>query len=244
MHRFFVSEDSIQGDKATLEPRVAHQLREVLRARQGTRILLLDNTGWEYEVELSWVGREGGEGVVKGRRPALGEPRTIINLYQSLLKGDKFELVLQKGTELGISAFYPVFSLRSVVTDVRPNKQGRWGRVLSEAAEQSGRGRLPLLAEPVLFADACEGLEGLSLLPYEEEKAVGLKEVLRRGDRPSPINLFIGPEGRFEAEEVEFARSRGIIPVCLGPRILRAETAGLVAATAILYELGELGPQE
>lgn len=244
MHRFFVSADSIQGDKATLEPRVAHQLREVLRARPGTRFVLLDNTGWEYAVELSWAGREGGEGVVKERRPAPAEPRTAINLYQSLLKGDKFEFVLQKGTELGISAFYPVFSLRSVVTDVRPNRQERWSRVLAEAAEQSGRGRLPLLAEPVLLTDACQGREGLSLLPWEAEKAVGLKEMLRRENRASPINLFIGPEGGFEVEEVEFARSHSVIPISLGPRVLRAETAGLVAAAAILYELGELGPQK
>lgn len=244
MHRFFVSEDSIRGDKVSLDPRVARQLREVLRARQGTRIILLDNTGYEHEVELSWVGRDGGEGMVKDSRPAPGEPRIQIHLYQSILKGDKFELVLQKGTEVGISAFYPVFSLRSVVTDVRPNKQERWVRVLTEAAEQSGRGRLPLLADPVPFTDACEGLEGLSLIPYEEERARGLREVLREGNSTGPVNLFIGPEGGFEEQEVEFARSQGITPVSLGPRLLRADTAGLVAATAVLYELGELGPQE
>lgn len=244
MHRFFVSEDCIQGDKVSLEARVARQLRDVLRARQGTRIILLDNTGYEYEVEISWVGKDGGEGTVRDSRPASGEPRTQVHLYQSILKGDKFELVLQKGTEVGIIAFHPVFSLRSVVTDVRPNKQERWVRVLTEAAEQAGRGRLPLLSDPVLLADACEGLEGLSLIPYEEEKTRGLREALREGNSTGRINLFIGPEGGFEEQEVEFARRQGITPVSLGPRLLRAETAGLVAATAILYELGELGPQE
>ena len=243
MHRFFVSEDSIQGDKVSLEPRVARQLRDVLRARQGTRVILLDNTGYEYDVELSWVGKDGGEAKVRESRPARGEPHTQVRLYQSILKGDKFELVLQKGTEVGISAFYPVFSLRSVVTDVRPNKQERWERVLAEAAEQAGRGRLPLLSGPVLFTDACEGVEGLSLMPYEEEGVTGLREVLHNSTVDGPINLFIGPEGGFEEQEVDFARSQGITPISLGPRILRAETAGLVAATAVLYELGELGPQ-
>ena len=242
MHRFFVSEDSIQGDRVSLEARVARQLRDVLRARQGTRIILLDNSGYEYEVELSWVGKDGGEATVKESRPAPGEPNTQVRLYQSILKGDKFELVLQKGTEVGVSAFYPVFSLRSVVTDVRPHKQERWERVLTEAAEQSGRGRLPLLSEPVLFTDACEGVEGLSLIPYEGEGVTGLKEVLRSNKVDGLLNLFIGPEGGFEDQEVDFARSQGITPVSLGPRILRAETAGLVAATAALYEVGELGP--
>jgi 16S rRNA (uracil1498-N3)-methyltransferase len=232
----------MHGNKVSLEHRVAHQLRDVLRARQGTRVILLDNTGYEYEVEISWVGKDGGEATVKESRPARGEPNTQVHLYQSILKGDRFELVLQKGTEVGVSAFHPVFSLRSVVTEVRPNKQERWERVLTEAAEQSGRGRLPFLSEAVLFTDACEVVEGLSLIPYEGEGVTGLKEVLRSNKVDGLLNLFIGPEGGFEDQEVDFARSQGITPVSLGPRILRAETAGLVAATAALYEVGELGP--
>jgi 16S rRNA (uracil1498-N3)-methyltransferase len=80
-------------------------------------------------------------------------------------------------------------------------------------------------------------------MPYEGEGVTGLREVLHNSTVDDPINLFIGPEGGFEEQEVDFARSQGITPISLGPRILRAETAGLVAATAVLYELGELGPQ-
>lgn len=242
MHRFFISPEAIQGNQVSLEERVARQLREVLRARPGEHIILLDDEGGEYEAELAWVSREGGEARVVEKRPAPPEPRTQLHLYQSLLKGDKFDLVLQKGTEVGIAAFIPVFSLRCVVDEVRPNKLERWHRILVEAAEQSGRGRLPALSEPLLFTDACEKVSGLSLLPWEGERGRGLREALQGAADQTQIDLFIGPEGGYEEREVAFARERGILPVSLGRRILRAETAGLVAASAILYHRGELEP--
>jgi 16S rRNA (uracil1498-N3)-methyltransferase len=122
------------------------------------------------------------------------------------------------------------------------HKQERWRRVIQEAAEQSGRGRLPLLHPPLPFEKACQEARGLSLLPYEEERETSLRQALwSRGGCYGEVNLFIGPEGGFSPSEVESARGWGVITVSLGPRILRAETAGLVAAAAILYEWGDLG---
>jgi len=219
---------------------MAHQLFRVLRLRKGDRILVCDGSGWEYEVEIVGLSHDGGSGTVRAKSRCRSEPKLRINLFQSLLKGEKFDWVLQKGTELGISGFFPVVSRRCISTGASPHKLKRWRRIIREAAEQSGRGKLPALAEPLPLERACLNLKGLSLIPWEKETERGLKQVLPP-DRPRSVNIFIGPEGGFEPEEVSRAQKYGIIPVRLGPRTLRAETAGLAAASAILYHYGELG---
>ena len=155
--------------------------------------------------------------------------------------------------------FVPIISQRCVISGLEDvdRKMGRWRRIVQEAAEQSGRGRLPNLQPAMVFSRACDRAKragGLSLMPWEEEEKTNLKLVFGKEQKkpggktppPSPprpfsINLFIGPEGGFTSEEVTLAQHYGIVSVTLGPRILRAETAGLVAAAAILYELGDLG---
>jgi 16S rRNA (uracil1498-N3)-methyltransferase len=118
----------------------------------------------------------------------------------------------------------------------------RWQRIVREAAEQSERGIIPALAATLPFATALEALDTspLSLIPYEEEHARSLRAVLAAQTGIRHVNLFIGPEGGFTASEIALAQSRGALPVRLGPRVLRAETAGLAAAAAILYALGEM----
>jgi 16S rRNA (uracil1498-N3)-methyltransferase len=249
MHRFFIPSEWINGQQVTLVEDVAHQVRNVLRMRAGDRLIVLDDSGWEREVELSRVTPNVVIGYVAEERLAAGEPRTKISLYQGVLKAQKFEWVLQKGTELGLVEFVPVVCERSVVGDLEDvdRKLGRWGRIIREAAEQSGRGRLPVLRPAMLFAQGCQRAMrsgGLALVPWEGEKEISLKAALAASgsgeDRPFSISLFIGPEGGLTPEEVQAARRYQAQPVSLGPRILRAETAGLVAASAILYELGDL----
>ena len=249
MHRFFVPADILGGPTVALPSDQARQIARVLRLRTGDSVLLLDDQGWQYPVELAKVAATGVQGRVLGREPAPPEPRPGITLYQGTLKADKFEWVLQKGTEVGISAFAPVVCARSVAREAHDTsaKAARWRRILQEAAEQSGRGRVPRLLSSVQFDKAWESVEGLSLLPWERERQTGLRRTLaerlpysKDGDYP-PVNLFIGPEGGFTPEEVEMARRHGAVTVTLGDRILRAETAGVVAAAAVLYHVGELG---
>jgi 16S rRNA (uracil1498-N3)-methyltransferase len=248
MHRFFIPPDWINEQQVTLVEDVAHQVRNVLRMQAGDRLIVLDDSGWEREVELSRVAKSVVMGQVIEERLAPGEPRTKVSLYQGVLKAQKFEWVLQKGTELGVIEFIPVICERSVVGDLEDvdRKLGRWTRIIREAAEQSGRGRLPVLRPATLFSQSCQRAMrsgGLSLVPWEDEKTTSLKSVLTpagdEGDRPFSISLFIGPEGGLTAEEIEVARRYQVKPVSLGPRILRAETAGVVAAAAMLYELGD-----
>jgi len=247
MHRFFVPPDAVAAGRVRFSAAQAHQIVNVLRLRAGDRVKVLDDTGWEYEVELISLDRQSAEGRVRRKALATTEPRVKIVLYQAVLKGHRFELVLQKGTELGIVGFVPVVCERCVVgnlTDIE-SKLARWQRIIQEAAEQSHRAKLPQLQRPMLFEQACSNLQGLALLPWEEERQYGLRSFLRNlSTRPFTVHLFIGPEGGFSPGEVQVARHYGIRTVSLGPRVLRAETAGLAAAAAILYEWGDLGDSE
>jgi 16S rRNA (uracil1498-N3)-methyltransferase len=262
MHRFFLPIDSFLDGFVKFPPAVSHQLSQVLRMQEGDKVLALDNSGWEFEVVLTKVDPKGTEGTVQRKSLTNVEPRTKITIYQAVLKGDRFDYVLQKGTEIGVVGFVPMLCDRCIIAslgDVSEGKLERWNRIVREAAEQAGRGKLPALHSPVLFDQACAMATGVSFMPWEEEKTAGLRVALSRWDldiripaakggqkpprpqRPFSVNIFIGPEGGFSPPEVKAARSHGIRTVSLGPRILRAETAGLVTAAAILYEWGDLG---
>lgn len=258
MHRFFLSPDQVKGNRVTITGPAVHHIRNVLRLTPGNHIIILDNSGWERKAEIVEVSRDQVVSQVLSRTLATGEPRTKLSIYQGVLKGGNFEFVLQKGTELGVVEFVPLISQRCVISSLDDvnKKRERWLRIVREAAEQSERGRLPDLRPAVLFPQACERAKrtgGLSLMPWEAEERISLKLVFGRGkkksrrkqapsfpSRPFSISLFVGPEGGFTLDEVMLAERYDIVPITLGPRILRAETAGLVAAAAIMYELGDL----
>jgi 16S rRNA (uracil1498-N3)-methyltransferase len=177
-----------------------------------------------------------------------------------MLKGRKFEWVLQKGTEMGVVEFVPVVTDRCVVANLdTPSKPkvGRWKRIILEAAEQSERGRLPRLHTSLLFPQACERARrsDLALLFWEGERITSLRSMLAQDSdkraprvqgqttfirRPFSISIFVGPEGGFSPREVDQARRYGIAPVGLGPRVLRAETAALVGTAIVLHHLEDI----
>ena len=240
MHRFFVDPQNFTGDRVVFPAEMAHQIRNVLRLRVDSAVVVLDNSGAEYEVLLRQVDKQQVVGEAVAKRPSPNEPTVHLTLYQSLMKRDKFEWVLQKGTEIGVSQFVPVVTRRSLVQDVdiQANKQARWHKILTEAAEQSRRGRVPTLQPPQTLAQVlAEHPTQPGLIAWEEEGSLSVRGALREGERPSHISLFIGPEGGFVAEEVEAAQAAGIRAITLGKRILRAETAALVAAALVLHEL-------
>jgi 16S rRNA (uracil1498-N3)-methyltransferase len=245
MRRFFVEPGTVQGRQVSLGQELVHRLARVLRMRPGEQFVLFDGSGREWVMELKDVSRRSALATVVGHAEPPPEPQVSVVLYMCLIKEPRFELVLEKATELGVGAIVPVVAKRSVV---RPWKEGgakqeRWWRLVVEATEQCGRARPPDLLAPIPFAQAVRQARGLRLLPWEREAQQGLREALRRWevDRRQ-VSVLIGPEGGLEVEEVEMAQEAGFQVVSMGRRILRAETAALAALAVIMYETGELGP--
>ena len=243
MHRFFIPGNWIQQDKVTITGEPLRQIGYVLRLKPTDRIIVLDNSGWEFEMEIERIAKNQVLGKIISRKPGQGEPRIKITLYQALLKSDKFELVLQKGVELGITDFVPFISERCVSRKESAAKIERWQKIIQEAAEQSERLILPVLHPLISFDEACCSVKQPALLLWEEEKSISLKHTLQNPPfkDTAAISLFVGPEGGFPETEKGLAKQNGIAIASLGKRILRAETAGLAAVSAVLYETGEMG---
>ncbi len=247
MHRFFINPESINKTQAHIRGDVARQIYRVLRMRNDEEIILLDNSGMEYKIRIDSVSDSSIVGSIVGKQLGAAEPKVSISLFQGILKADKFTTVLQKGTELGISTFIPITSERTIPISSEEwykSRHKRWNKIITEAAEQSGRSIIPKL-EPLLHLDeAISQNQGVIILAWENMQHRGLKQTLEENKgiiEKYGISLLIGPEGGFSAEEVEKAEYAGAITVSLGQRILRSETAGMAVASAIMYEMGELG---
>lgn len=203
--------------------------------RPDERIVVLDNSGYEYVVRL----RSPSEGTIEERGHNTAEPKTRLVLYQGILKGPKMDFVLQKGTEIGISTFVPTVTERSVAGEPGETKQRRHRTIVREAAEQSGRGRIPEVLPAMTLCEALHRARGTVVIPWEGETETRLSSVSPfSGDT---VSLFIGPEGGFSTVEIEAAKAAGATAVSLGPRILRAETAALVSASLLLAAAADLG---
>lgn len=222
-NRFFISQ-ALKGalDVVLTEADVVHQLSHVLRAIAGEKLMLLDNSGIECKAVIQSMTKEAVTVRIVSCAPTRSEPKNAVTLYQSMLKKDKMEWVFEKCTEVGVTRFVPVLSARSVKLDVNTV---RMRKIIKEAAEQSGRGKLPQIKAPMSFKDAVA----------EAEKS-GTVNVLAHTEGMEPlgssrsINIFVGPEGGFIDEEVALAQKHGFHIISLGPRTLRAETAAVVAS--------------
>ena len=248
MHRFFVPSEWTDDDRVEIHGEVAHRIGRVLRLAPGAEIVLFDGSGMEWTVRLHSVARDHAAGRVLSSEKGRGEPTVRLTLYQGVMKGSKFDWTLQKGTELGVSCFVPMDCRRSVPRirrESQPARLARWRKIIVEAAEQSGRAVIPDVADPVTFQEVCDALErapGLVVLPWEGESAKSLSAAVSEAPDSKEVALVIGPEGGLDPEEVDYARGKGLEPVSLGRRILRAETAGIAAVSTLMYALGEMEP--
>lgn len=246
MPRFFIAPEKINDGRVYITgPDVNHIVR-VLRLGAGDGITVLDGRGMAYEAVIERTGREEVVCAIKKEYPAEGTPPLRITLVQGIPKGDKMDLVIQKGTELGVSRVIPLICRRAVVKlegDKSERRKERWQRIALEAAKQCRRPDVPEVSEPAGWDRVLADLppEAMAIIPWEEESIKSLKSVLQENDKREEIFVFIGPEGGFTPAEVERAREAGVRPVTLGPRILRTETAGLAVLTMILYQWGDLG---
>ncbi|MBP2072710.1 16S rRNA (uracil(1498)-N(3))-methyltransferase [Thermoanaerobacterium butyriciformans] len=245
MRKFFVKNEDIKDGIARINGDDAHHIINVLRFKIGTK-LIISNGKNQYVVSV--IDIENSSVILKiiEEYNQVVESPVNITLYQGLPKSDKMDLIIQKCTEIGIKKIVPVeteFSTIKIKEKNIYNKISRWKKISLEASKQSGRSIVPDVLMPVGFKDALESLNefDLCLIPYEKETNMRLKDVLKKNFDAKNICVFIGPEGGFSENEIMAAIEYGAIPVTLGPRILRTETAGIVTSSIILYELGDLG---
>jgi len=249
VHQFFIEEDTDVGERVTIRNEEAHHLANVLRLRQGDKIVLARaETGQRFEAVLEHVEKETSNVRVVSILPS-GEPEIELILLQGITKSDKFDFITQKSTELGVCTIIPVIMDRSVAK-VKPQKAGkrveRWQRIAREAAKQCGRARPPKIEEPKTLQNALSHLpkDIFLIVPWENEQTVSVGGVLKRYHAGQTVVVIIGPEGGLTTAEVALVQEHGGYPVSLGQRILRTETAALAAVTIILHRLGDLGSEK
>jgi 16S rRNA (uracil1498-N3)-methyltransferase len=248
MRRFYVAPGALDGDSVSIDSPLAQRLAAVLRLKAGERIVLFDGGGNDATVRLTSVSARLVAGDIESRTPGPPESRTRVHLYQSITKGERFEWLVEKATEIGVASITPLLTARAVVkTAAGGARAERWRRIAVEAAEQCGRGVVPGVGAPLRLEDALASATGVMLLPYEDadHTAASVAGVLHeRVDdvfASSSVSIFIGPEGGYEPAEVEHACAADAAVVTLGDRVLRSETAGLVALTLVMQAIGELG---
>lgn len=245
MPKFFVEKNDILNDTVTVSGGDAVHIMKVLRLGKGDAVTLCDGCGTDYSAEILETSKDSVVFSLKKSISCEAEPKIEVTLFQGLPKQGKMDYIIEKCTELGISRIVPVAAKRSVV-NVRDEKSEdkkllRWRKIASESVKQCKRGVIPEVTEVMTFEKAVEFSKEIDLViaPYENEKTCSLSSVLK-GEAPKSVGIFIGPEGGIADEEIEILEKSGIKTVTLGKRILRTETAGLAALTAVMYEYGEL----
>ncbi|WP_303722477.1 16S rRNA (uracil(1498)-N(3))-methyltransferase [Malonomonas rubra] len=238
MHRFFVPhEQFVPGQLVELPADVGRHLHSVLRLTAGAECTLFDGKGVIARAEVQDDFRVEILDV-----EYMPEPVCHLTLIQGLPKGEKLELVLQKGTELGVNQFLPTQMTRSVgrlKPDREQKRLQRWEKIVQEAGRQSGQAYLPQIKIEQSLDAALAAVEAdLKLLLWEESR-MPLDRVLPKLT-PQKVSVIVGPEGGVTAEEAQQAEKAGYQPVSLGPRILRTETAGLAIVAILQYLYGDL----
>lgn len=247
MHRFFVPPSSFKGSIIQFPQESARQMAQVLRLSPGCKVIVLDGSGKEAVVQLDTLSIREASGTVLGWQNNQREPALHLTLGLALTQREKFEWTLQKVTEIGVSRIVPLVTRRSLVQQSAQvlAKIPRWQRIIQEAAEQSGRGIVPCLDQPTVLRDFLSlGREvEIALIAWEGETKRLISHAVYPQDVKTRAGLLIGPEGGWENEEVEEAEQAGWLPVSLGRRILRTETAAIVAAALLVdrFEVNETG---
>lgn len=235
MHRFFVDK-KLGGESFVLDNKEqVQQITRVLRLSEGDRAVFFDNSGFEFESEMTERNDKMLYFDIMEKREGIGFDREIV-LYVSLIRRENFELVFQKATELGASRIVPMLSKRCVKNEISENGFERLKAIMIEATEQSHGSIVPTLGKLLKFEEAIQDLKesnlDLSLIAYEEEKTKSFDEVIKT--HKGSIGIMVGPEGGFAPEEYQLAKKSGIISVSLGKRVLRAETAAIAVLSKIL----------
>ncbi|MDR5694994.1 MAG: RsmE family RNA methyltransferase [Armatimonadota bacterium] len=241
MRRFFVRPEHVRGEELLLVGEEARHAFEVLRLGPGAKALAFDGAGREYVFEVTSASSKALAGRILEVREGKGILPLSLTLVQGVPKGRKMDLIVRMGTEAGIDTFIPVVTRRTVVRfeEKASSKVLRWQRIAREAAKQSQRTTVPSVLSVCTLEEALWQVDSsdLILMPWEGERQRTLGEVLARNRQARQVVILIGPEGGFEPGEVREAVTHGAVTVSLGPLVYRTETAGVVTAAMVIYEL-------
>lgn len=231
--RFYVDIALGPGAHLVLPPDAGHHALRVLRLREGDAVTLFNGTGGEYAARIQRVSREAVEVEVVEHAATERESPLAVTLAQGISSGDRMDLTIQKSVELGVHAIQPLIAERSVVRlkgERGDTRREHWQRVAAAACEQCGRNRVPPVATAIASTVFRAPAEALKLLLAPGARS-GLRALSLSGDRP--IVLAAGPEAGFSPREEAMLIAGGFVPVSLGPRVLRTETAGPAALAAL-----------
>lgn len=240
MTRLYQPSCFVIGKRYQLDERAFHHAVRVLRAKVGDELVLFNGEGGEYDAIIKSIEKKGMEVEVTAFTPREVESPINVHLVQGVARGEKMDFIVQKAVELGVNNITPLFTERCNVklADGRANKRlAHWRSVIIGACEQSGRNRIPEIVEPIAFKDWLPTAQAdyrFVLSPFVQEKLPALNVQAK-----ASMMLLIGPEGGLSDAEVQAALQAGFIPLNLGPRILRTETASLAAISALQCRYGD-----
>lgn len=255
-YRFFIQPKEIKWNEKTaviLDPEQTYKISNVLRLRENEQIVLLDGSGLVYNAQIASFHSRKVHCRLLSRMSVSTEPSLKITLAQSLLKGSKFDYVLQKNTEIGICEFIPVTTEKCIIKIPEDNlpynhtskeKTNRYQKIATGAAEQSERGIVPVVQNVMTFEELCNSnlaMFDLMFICLERSQSNNIKEILNSiQNKIQKVLILIGPEGGFSENEVKLAASKGFTPVNLGKRIYRSETVGIVVSSILFFYFNDL----
>lgn len=243
MFHFFAEQEQIRESGITITGSDVNHIKNVLRMKEGERALISNRVDRDYLCEVERITSEAVFFRIIGQEGEGTELPARIHLFQGLPKSDKMELIIQKAVELGVYRVIPVATKRAVVKlDAKKEeaKIKRWNAIAESAAKQSKRIVIPEVTSVMCFKEAIEAVKDfdLKLLPYEcAEGMADTRRQIEAAKAGTEIGIFIGPEGGFEEEEAALAVAKGVMPISLGRRILRTETAGLCILSVLMLKL-------
>lgn len=238
MHRFFAPPTSFEGTTVALDTDETRHLRDVLRLKAGDIVSVFDGAGSEFRCVISAIGKKDATlTILEKTVPSSPESPCEITLAATVLNGDKYDLVIQKSVELGVTRLIPLQTIRGDVKAKDAAKRiGRWSRIAMEATKQCGRARLMDVAEPATFEQVIADIASETVVMFSERDGSGFAEI--KADKK--ITALIGPKGGWDDVELEMARKKGIGVITLGGRILRAETASIALIAILQHRYGDL----
>jgi 16S rRNA (uracil1498-N3)-methyltransferase len=238
MHRFYAPPEQFHERKIALDREETRHLRDVVRLKTGESVNVFDGMGREFECRIVEIKKtETILSVIRDVRPTAPESELDLTLAVAMLKGEKFDLVVQKAVELGVKTLVP---LRTARCDIKSKdsakRHERWKKIALEASKQTGRAILMQIAEPTFLGEFISTAGPGNSILFSERGG----QTLRLKSNPKRLIAIIGPEGGWEDTEIELAKNAGIGVVTLGGRILRAETAAIAIAAVLQNHFGDL----